>query len=111
MSTIALNLPLRESFRLNLSLRFFRTLSLISIISLLILYIVQVTGLAQDRYNLAEGRTKLANLIEERGALEINFSKIQSMANLDAYLSIRDFKKDPKTKYIQIYSPLVKSGR
>ena len=109
MSTIALNLPLNASFKLNLSLRFFRTLSLISIISLLIVYIFQVTALARDRYNLEAGRRKLADLIEEKGTLEINFSKVQSMANLDAYLLSRDFEKEAKTKYIQIYLPLVKN--
>lgn len=109
-TTIALNLPLNTSFKLNLSLRFFKTLSLISIISLLIFYIVQVTGLAKDRYILAEGQKNLANLNEEKGVLEINFSKIQSMTNLDSYLLSQNFEKDQKTKYIQIYSPLVKNA-
>ncbi len=84
-------------------------MSLITIISLLVFYIVQVTGLAQDRYHLKEGQAKLTNLIEEKEKLEINFSKTQSLANLDAYFLSRDFEKAQKTKYIQIYSPLVKN--
>jgi len=80
-------------------------------IPILIFHIIQSAELAKDRYILEEGRVKLANLIEEKGELEINFSKVQSMANLDAYLLGRNFEKDAKTKYIQIYLPLVRSGR
>lgn len=109
MATIALNLPVLISIRPSLNLRFFRALSLVSIISLLIFYIFQVTSLAKDQYLLKESQTKLTNLTEEKEMLEINFSKIQSLTNLDAYFFNQDFEKAGQTKYIQIYSPLAKS--
>ena len=91
-----------------LSLRFFRTLSLISIIFLLVFYIFQVTGLAKDHYLLKESQSRLTNLTQAKEGLEIDFSKVKSLANLEGYLFNQDFEKAQKTKYIQIYSPLVK---
>ena len=91
-----------------LSLRFYRTLSLISIIFLLFFYIFQVTGLAKDHYSLGESQGRLTNLTQEKETLEIDFSKVKSLANLQGYLFDQDFEKAQKTKYIQLYSPLVK---
>ncbi|MEK7071667.1 MAG: hypothetical protein AAB959_00040 [Patescibacteria group bacterium] len=107
-TTLTLNFPVSVFIKPNLNLKFFRALSLISIISLLIFYIFQVTSLAKDQYLLKENQMKLTDLVKQRGALEINFYKIQSLTNLDAYFLSQNFEKSKQTKYIQIYSPLVK---
>lgn len=110
-TTLTLNFPVSVFIKPNLNLKFFRALSLVSIISLLIFYIFQVTSLAKDQYLLKENQVKLTDLVKQREALEINFSKIQSLTNLDAYFLSQNFEKSKQTKYIQIYSPLVKNER
>lgn len=110
-TALTVNLPVSMSIRPSFNLRFFRALSLISIISLLVFYIFQVTLLAKDQYLLQDGQKRLTNLADEKEALEINFSKIQSLANLDAYFSSQDFEKAKQIKYIQIYSPLVRQTK
>ncbi|XOA43021.1 MAG: hypothetical protein ACKKMO_00925 [Candidatus Nealsonbacteria bacterium] len=67
-------------------------------------YLFQVGGLSQDIYLLEDYKIKLATLLENNKSLDINFSKMSSLSNIENYLANRDFVKPTQSqvKYIQI---------
>ena len=100
--TLTQPFPLRA--RLNLSLRLFWILSIISTIALLVLYIFQVNFLTNQIYSVQSSEEKLKNLELENETLKIDFSKSNSLANLEKYFSNQNFEKaNPgQIKYIKI---------
>lgn len=85
---------------LNINLLF--VLTIISGLFVMIYYLFQVGGLSQDIYLLEDYKTKSATLLENNKSLDINFSKMSSLSNIENYLANRDFIKPSQVKYIQI---------
>ena len=88
---ISINLPLQVKW--HFSLKAFWTLTIVSIISLLFFYIFQVNFLTKEAYLIQDYQKKLANLSLENENLEINFSKSNSLANIENYFSNQNFEK------------------
>ncbi|XOB46367.1 MAG: hypothetical protein ACKKMV_02865 [Candidatus Nealsonbacteria bacterium] len=87
---------------LNINLLFI--LTIISGLFVMTYYLFQVGGLSQDIYLLEDYKIKLATLLENNKSLDINFSKMSSLSNIENYLANRDFVKPTQSqvKYIQI---------
>lgn len=106
--TLVLNPPISIKFRLNLAPRLFWIFIFISIISLLVLYIFQVNSLTGETYLLKNQERKLTEIKKEKEILEINFSRANSLANMENYFQNHDFEKANRIKYIQILdTPIV----
>ena len=85
---------------LSINLLFILTLTLGLFI--LVNYIFQVGALSKDIYLLDDYQRKLANLLDDNNSLDINFSKVNSLSNIEDYLARTDFIKASQVKYIQI---------
>ncbi|OIP75099.1 MAG: hypothetical protein AUK06_02445 [Parcubacteria group bacterium CG2_30_36_18] len=88
--------------RLTLNLKLFWGLILISIIFLLVFYVFQVNFLTREIYLIQNSEEKLKEITQENENLEIEFSKSNSLANLEKYLSNQNFEKASQVKYIKI---------
>jgi len=100
--TLTLNPPFLIRPRLNLNLKLFWGLILISIIFLLVFYVFQVNFLTRETYLIQNSEEKLKEITQENENLEIEFSKSNSLANLEKYLSNQNFEKASSVKYIKI---------
>ena len=85
-----------------ISLKIFWVLSLISILTLLILYVFQVNSFTGENYLLKNQERKLTEIKKEKEILEINFSQARSLANIENYFQNQNFEKANQVKYIQI---------
>lgn len=106
-NTLTLNQSLSVIRPLGLNLKAILILTFISIISLLVVHIFQINSYTREVYDLKNYDKKLANLSQENAVLEINFSKANSLENVETYLKSQGFKKVSQVKYIHIYSPMV----
>lgn len=87
---------------LSSNLKTYLILSTLALVVLAGCYIVQVNSLAREIYNAKKYEAKLISLMQENETLEINFSKVTSLANVDIYLGNQVFEKVSNVKYIQI---------
>ncbi|MDI6603255.1 MAG: hypothetical protein QME57_04060 [Patescibacteria group bacterium] len=112
---LILNPPfiLRHSLSLKwkLSLKIFWILSSISIISLLVFYVFQVNSLTAENYLLKNQERNLAEIKKEKEVLEINFSRANSLVNMENYFQNQNFEKANQVKYIQILESSIVAGR
>jgi len=74
----------------------------------LVYYILQVGALSQELYLIEDYENRLGMLLEKNKFLDINFSKMSSLSNLENYLMSRNFVKR-QVKYIQILESSVVS--
>ena len=79
----------------------------ISILFLLSFYIFQVNSLSKEIYLIENYEKQLNQLSEENEALEINFSKVNSLKNIVSYVETQNFERVNKIKYIRILETLV----
>lgn len=86
----------------NLGLRIFWILSLISLASLLVFYIFQVNKIVFGEYLLQGCEQKLNEIIEESKRLEIDFSQVNSLENIETLAKNLEFEKAEKIHYIQV---------
>ena len=91
---------------LNIS-KIFWLACIVSILSLSLFYILQVNSLTQEIYLLENKENKLTQLFSENEVLEINFSRYNSLINLENYLQNGRFEKISQIKYIQILESAV----
>lgn len=96
------------TFPLTLNLKLFCIILIISIISLLIIYIFQINSFTKELYFIQNSEKKLELLNKENEALKIGLSKADSLANIESFLQSQNFEKVSQVKYIQIYRPVVK---
>lgn len=103
-NTLSLTRPVFLVYRLfpKISLGAVWLLVSLSVILLLAFYIFQVNSFTQERYSFRNYQRELAGLLAERENLEINFSKFNSLANIEDYLLNQNFEKASRVKYIQI---------
>lgn len=70
--------------------------------ALLAFYIIQVNSLTREKYLLADHQKKIVQFSRANEVLEIDFSRSNSLANVDKYLSRQTFEKAKDVRYIQI---------
>jgi len=88
--------------RSNINKKFFSAIIAISILTFLSFYIFQINALAKETY-LIQGYEKELNRISGTNeALEVNFSKANSLKNIENYIQAKNFKKVTQVKYIHI---------
>lgn len=75
----------------------------------LVYYIFQVGALSQELYLIEDYENRLVMLLEKNKFLDINFSKMSSLSNIENYLMSRNFVKPSQVKYIQILESSVVS--
>ncbi len=86
-----------------IALKNFWILSIALILSLLVVYIIQVGGLAKDKYLLRIYEKELASLSKNNKFLDIDFSKMSSLSHVDQLLAKNSgFVKTNNVKYIKI---------
>ena len=86
-------------------------LNFISILALLVFYIFQVNTLANETYLIQSCEEKLSQLSGENEILEVNFSKVNSLTNIENYLQNQNFEKVSQVKYIHILESSVAANR
>jgi len=106
-NTLALNPSLSIIRPMSFSQKAIWILIFASIISLLVVYVFQINSLTRQVYDLRNYEKKLTDLSQENAVLEINFSKANSLENVEDYLKSQSFEKVAQVKYIHIYSPMV----
>jgi len=110
-NTLALRQPFSAVFSANLtrkfSLKAFITLTLLSIISFVIFYVLQINYFAKETYLVQNYEKQLNQINQETESLEISFSKYNSLANVDDYLLGNNFQKTNQTKFIQLLESTV----
>ncbi len=89
----------------------FLTITLISILALLVFYIFQVNSLTNGTYLGQSCEKKLSQLSGENETLEVNFSKANSLTNIENYLQNQNFEKVSQVKYIYILESSVAASR
>ncbi len=99
---LSINPPIALKFKLSWGSKIFRIVILASIISLLVLYIFQVNFLTREVYSVKTYENQLQTLTQENKTLEIDFSKVSSLSNIDGYLQNKNFVKVSNVKYIKI---------
>ena len=80
----------------------FLTITFISILALLVFYIFQVNTLTKETYLIQSCEKKLSQLSGKNETLEVNFSKANSLSNIENYLQNQNFEKVSQVKYIHI---------
>ncbi|KPJ57063.1 hypothetical protein AMJ49_02815 [Parcubacteria bacterium DG_74_2] len=100
MNYLVLDLPILNHFFQKGILKILWVLSVISLISFFCLSIFQVASFAQEVYLIQTQKKKITQLEEENKNLAIEFSKSNSLSNLNDYL--KDFEKVKEVKYIKI---------
>jgi len=89
----------------------FLTIIFISILAPLVFYIFQVNTLANETYLIQSWEKKLSQLSGENETLEVNFSKANSLSNIENYLQNQNFEKVSQVKYIHILESSVAASR
>jgi predicted membrane protein len=74
----------------------------ILILTSLVFYIFQVNALTKETYLSKNYEKNLAQLSSESETLKVDFSKVNSLSNLENYLQNGNFEKVTQVKYIQI---------
>lgn len=86
-----------------IALKNFWILSIALILSLLVIYIIQIGGLARDKYLLRTYEKELVSLSKNNKFLDIDFSKMNSLSHIDQLLAKNSgFIKTNNVKYIKI---------
>jgi sortase (surface protein transpeptidase) len=85
-----------------LKFNFLWTIGFILIISLVILYIFQLTSITQAMYSIKNYSRQLEGLSQENEILEIKFSQLNSLENLRFLVTNLNLEKVEKIDYIEI---------
>lgn len=98
---LTINFPILALFNKK-GLTFFKILVFLFIFILLLISIFQIGCLTKEFYLIKNYERKLVELSKENKLLEIDFSKTNSLANIENYLSNEKFVKTNGIKYIRI---------
>lgn len=106
INTIILRQPFvltrRFSLKWKIILNIFWFLGFMSIASLLVFYIFQVTSEASARYSIQKYEKKLGEISKENKILEIGAVETNSLNNVLAEIGKFNFEKVEKINYIQV---------
>jgi len=101
-NVLVLTPPISIKYRLVLNYKLFWVLTLTLLFLFSAIYIFQINSLASQIYTLKNYEKKITQLSQENKILEINFSKVNSLNNLETYLSNQNFEKVSQVKYIRM---------
>lgn len=93
------------------SLRIFLVLGCILVLTLYLFYIVQVNQLAREQFLVQDYEGRIGQLLEHNETLKINWSKSNSLNNIDDYLQNHNFGKVGQVRYIRILESSVAKKR
>jgi len=84
--------------------KLFWIITSILILVLVVFYIFQVNAFAKETYFIQDYERKLSQLSGENESLEVDFSRFNSLVNIENYLQSQNFEKvnQGEVKYIQI---------
>jgi len=105
--TIVRSLSLKQRW----SLRIFLIFGCILVLTLYLFYIVQVNQLAREQFLLQDYKEKISQLLEHNEALKIDWSKSNSLNNIEDYLQNHNFGKVGQVSYIRILESSVAKKR
>lgn len=91
----------------SITLRRFLVLSFLLIVFLLIFSIFQINELTRAGFLVAVYEQKLTNYSQESKDLEVNYSQINSLVNLETLLKNLNYVKVDKADYLQILESTV----
>jgi len=74
----------------------------ISTLVLLVVCIFQINALTEEIYSVKSCEKEISQLSGENGILEVNFSKSNSLKNIETYFQNQNFEKVTQVKYIHI---------
>jgi len=77
----------------------------------LVFHILQVNALTRETYLVKNYEKKLEQLYSESETLKVDFSKVNSLSNVDNYLQDGNFEKVTQVKYIRILEGSVAASR
>ena len=77
----------------------------------LVFHILQVNALTRETYLVKNYEKKLEQLYSESETLKVDFSKVNSLSNVDNYLQDGNFEKVTQIKYIRILEGSVAASR
>lgn len=103
-SILNLPFPIVNNFSLKprFNLKFLTIISFILVISLFCFYIFQINGLTSKNYQIKKFQDKIKELSVENENLEIQLTKLNSLASIENLVSNFNFEKVDKIHYIQI---------
>ena len=84
------------------SWKIFWTLNFILILSLFILYIIQVNSLAKETYQIQSYQQEIEKLTQENEYLLSDAVKLSSLSNIETIINNSGFEKAQKIHYIQV---------
>lgn len=101
---IALNSSVARPFvvRWRFNTKAFWILGFLLIAPLLIFYIFQVNAVTKTSFLILSYEKKVTLLSQENKNLEINFSQVNSLANLETLLKNSNYEKIDKVHYIRV---------
>lgn len=102
-------IPFLPQLKLKVSLRLLRVLFLALAFSLLVFLVFQLNFQTRETYLINDYQNKIIKLSQENEKLEINFSKTNSLNNIEGYLALQNFEKAKQIRYIQILDGTVVS--
>ena len=103
-NTLILNPPfsIKKHLSLKFSLKAFWILSFIFIVFLLSLYIFQVSEVTKAGFFVSSYEKELNELAQKNKNSEINFSQVNSLANLETLLMSLNYEKVGQVYYIRV---------
>lgn len=99
-NSLITTLPLSIPFKLTFNLKILWSLIGLLVFSLILITIVQLNSQAREFYLIKNSQALLAQLTQENKSLEVSFSKENSLANINNYLTY--FEKVNKVEYIRV---------
>jgi hypothetical protein len=93
--------------QISINIKFFWVLIFVLIGILLIFYIFQVSAFAKEAYLIKNYEKKLKEIAEEKKKLEIEFSKLNSLENMEILVKNLGFEKVKKVDYIRVLEGVV----
>lgn len=100
-NTLAISRPLSFALpKFVFNLKIFWASLFVLMIFLALNCVFQVNAYIRDIYLIGDHQEKISQLNQQQKVLEINFSKINSLSNIDNY--VQNFEKAEKIEYIKI---------
>ena len=101
MNSLTISLPILKTKEIkNGFLKFFWFLNFSILISIFCFTIIQMSFYAREVFLIKSYKNKITKLTKENKDLEIEFSKSNSLTNLEDYL--KNFEKVKNAKYIKL---------
>lgn len=109
--TLTLNPVIPIKIRLSVNLKILWVFALVLIITLLVLYLFQISYLTARTYQLQSYQEKIAELSETKKILEINSAKLNYLENITSKGEELGLERIDTINYIQVIDAAVAASR